>query len=191
MKREIRHFHVVVMQWRQRNVEKIVVHVQSCCFANFNLQLFWRSRCRPWRRILRSLLLLYVTPAFAGKNNLVPRALFPPHLQSQGKAPWRRGWGEKVKTCIGGVRQPFRLSCSHVYTLLGSFSCRRAVKATRYSVWIYLFTLRLRVQWRIQGRDPRARPPVVIFSSNWDPKGRNNFFWDRASFIFTGSLNQH
>ena len=104
-----------------------------------------------------------------------PWELFPPHLQSQGKAPWGRGWGKKVKTCIGGVRQPFRLSCSHVYTLLGSFSCRHAVKATRYSVWIYLFTLRLRVQWRIQGRDPRVQPPVLIFSSNWGPKGRNNF----------------
>ena len=29
--REIRHFHVVVVQWRQRNVQK---SVQNCCFAN-------------------------------------------------------------------------------------------------------------------------------------------------------------
>ena len=28
-----RHFHVVVMQWRQRNEQKSVMHVQSCCFA--------------------------------------------------------------------------------------------------------------------------------------------------------------
>ena len=32
--REIRHFHVVVVQWRQRNVQKTVLHVQSCNFAN-------------------------------------------------------------------------------------------------------------------------------------------------------------
>ena len=32
--REIRHFHVVVVQWRQRNVQKSVMHVQNCCFAN-------------------------------------------------------------------------------------------------------------------------------------------------------------
>ena len=32
-KREIRHFHVVVVQWQQRNVQKSVMHVQSCCFA--------------------------------------------------------------------------------------------------------------------------------------------------------------
>ena len=32
-KREIRHFHVVVVQWRQRNVQKNVTHAQSCCFA--------------------------------------------------------------------------------------------------------------------------------------------------------------
>ena len=33
-KREIRHFHVVVTQWRQRNVQKSVMHVQSCCIAH-------------------------------------------------------------------------------------------------------------------------------------------------------------
>ena len=38
-KRSIRHFHVVVVQWRQRNVQKSVMHVQSCCFANRNLLL--------------------------------------------------------------------------------------------------------------------------------------------------------
>ena len=32
-KREIRHFHVVVVQRRQRNVQKSVLHVQSFCFA--------------------------------------------------------------------------------------------------------------------------------------------------------------
>ena len=30
---EIRHFHVVVVQKRQRNVQKSVPHVQSCCFS--------------------------------------------------------------------------------------------------------------------------------------------------------------
>ena len=38
-KRSIRHFHVVVVQWRQRNVQKSVMHVQSCCFADLNLLL--------------------------------------------------------------------------------------------------------------------------------------------------------
>ena len=31
--REIRHFHFVVVQGRQRNLQINVVHVQSCCFA--------------------------------------------------------------------------------------------------------------------------------------------------------------
>ena len=53
-KREIRHFHVVVVQWRQRNVQKSVMHVQSCCFANLNLLLFCRSRWRRRRRCLSS-----------------------------------------------------------------------------------------------------------------------------------------
>ena len=39
-KRETRHFHVVVVQWRPRSVQKCVMHVQSCCFANLNLLLF-------------------------------------------------------------------------------------------------------------------------------------------------------
>ena len=39
-KREIRHLHVVVVQRRQRNVLKRVMHVQSCCFSNLNLLLF-------------------------------------------------------------------------------------------------------------------------------------------------------
>ena len=38
-KSSVRHFHVVVIQWRQRNVQKSVMHVQSCCFANRNLLL--------------------------------------------------------------------------------------------------------------------------------------------------------
>ena len=37
---EIRKFHVAVMQQRLRNVQKNVMHVQSCSFANLNLLLF-------------------------------------------------------------------------------------------------------------------------------------------------------
>ena len=32
-KRETRHFHVVALQWRQRNVQQSVMHVQRCFFA--------------------------------------------------------------------------------------------------------------------------------------------------------------
>ena len=39
-KREIRHIHVVVLQRRQRNVQKRVMHVQSSCFAHLNLFFF-------------------------------------------------------------------------------------------------------------------------------------------------------
>ena len=39
-KREIRQFHVAVVQRRQRNVQKKVMHAQSCCFANLNPLLF-------------------------------------------------------------------------------------------------------------------------------------------------------
>ena len=55
-KREIWHLHVVVVQWRQRNVHKSMIHVQSCCFACLNLLLFRCSRCRRRRRCLSSLI---------------------------------------------------------------------------------------------------------------------------------------
>ena len=55
-KREFRHFHVVVVQRRQRNLQKKRDHVQSCCFASLNLLLFCRSHCRRRRRCLSSLL---------------------------------------------------------------------------------------------------------------------------------------
>ena len=57
-KREIRQFHVVVVQRRQRNVQKSVMHVQSCCFACLNLLLFCRSRCRRRRRCINSLFVI-------------------------------------------------------------------------------------------------------------------------------------
>ena len=55
-KREIRYFYVAVVRWRQRNVQKSVMHVQSCCFAYLNLLLFCRSRWRRRCRCLSSLL---------------------------------------------------------------------------------------------------------------------------------------
>ena len=46
-KLKIRDVCVVVVQWRQRNVQTSVMHVQSCCFANQTLKLFWSfRRCR-------------------------------------------------------------------------------------------------------------------------------------------------
>ena len=42
-KRENGHFHVVAVQWRQRNVQKSVMRVQSCCFTDLSLWLFCRS----------------------------------------------------------------------------------------------------------------------------------------------------
>ena len=52
--REIRNFHVVVEQWRQRNVlKRSVMHVQGCCLANLNLLFFCRSRWCRGRRCLK------------------------------------------------------------------------------------------------------------------------------------------
>ena len=54
-KRQIRHFHVVVVQRRQRSVLKSVMHGQCCWFANLNQLLFCRFRCRRRRRCFSSL----------------------------------------------------------------------------------------------------------------------------------------
>ena len=55
-KREIRHFHVEVVQKQERNVQKNVMHVQSCCLLIKPFVFFSRSRCRPRRWILKSLI---------------------------------------------------------------------------------------------------------------------------------------
>ena len=55
---EIRKFHVVVVQPRLRNVQKSVMHVQSCCFANKHIALFCRSLYRRRRPCYCSFLLL-------------------------------------------------------------------------------------------------------------------------------------
>ena len=63
-KREIRKFHVAVVQPRVRNVQKLksVMHVQSCCFANLNLLFLCRSRWRRRRLCLNSLFLCQKKP---------------------------------------------------------------------------------------------------------------------------------
>ena len=55
--REIRNFQVADLQRRLRNVQKSMMHVQSCCFADINRLLFCRSRCRRHRCCLSSPLL--------------------------------------------------------------------------------------------------------------------------------------
>ena len=52
---------MAVVQGRPRNVQKSVMNEQSCCFANQNLLLFSRSRCRRRRRHCMSLLKLPIS----------------------------------------------------------------------------------------------------------------------------------
>ena len=55
--REIRHFHVVVVQWRQRNVQEKCDACSTLLFCVLNLLLFLRFRCRCLLWILRFLIL--------------------------------------------------------------------------------------------------------------------------------------
>ena len=54
----IPYFRVVVVQWRQRNVQikKKRDAREKLLFWLLNLLLFWRPRCRRRRRILKSLI---------------------------------------------------------------------------------------------------------------------------------------
>ena len=69
--REIRQFHVVVVQQRQRNVQKKRDHVQSSCFASINLLLCFRSRCRRRRRCLCLISPLTARSGEIGGNGLM------------------------------------------------------------------------------------------------------------------------
>ena len=57
------------------------MHVQSCCIANINLLLFFRSRCRRRRRCLSSLLLIVVIQKFCF-HGYVTRQTSPLHRSS-------------------------------------------------------------------------------------------------------------
>ena len=65
------------MLQRQRNFQKKVIHVQSCCLVsiNLNLLLFCRSRCRRCCRCLNSLIIERLRFVFTpnGKREFVPR----------------------------------------------------------------------------------------------------------------------
>ena len=68
------HFYGLVLQRPQRNVQESVMHVQSCCFANLNLLLFFLF----W---LPSLSLLPKLPNAIGKTCLSHLQL--PSLETQ------------------------------------------------------------------------------------------------------------
>lgn len=76
-------FHFEVVQRRQRNVWKSVKHVQSWCFANPNLLLFGRSRCRRSRRLCLSFLVIL--------SKFALRVWLP------------RGWLSEVWSCFGHI----------------------------------------------------------------------------------------
>ena len=58
IKRYIWHFHAVVVQNRQRNVQKSVLHMQSCCLLIKPIALLDVLVLPKRRRILKSLLFL-------------------------------------------------------------------------------------------------------------------------------------
>ena len=66
LKRDIKKFHLVVVQRWQRNVQKSVMHVQSCCFA---VLFFCRSPCR--RCCLSSQMAPTVTPVLTSQAEVL------------------------------------------------------------------------------------------------------------------------
>ena len=62
IKREIRHFHIVVVQKRERNIQKKCDARAKLLFCFSNLLFLWRSRCRPRRWILDPVYMEWGTP---------------------------------------------------------------------------------------------------------------------------------
>ena len=91
------HFHVIVAQWRQRNVQQSVMHVQTCCFAN---QVFYRSRWRHCRRCLSSLLQLRRRRRLSRKWKLFLTSLLQAPAKIVGKAS-RKKWRENYARLEG------------------------------------------------------------------------------------------
>ena len=100
--REIRKFHIAVMQrW-----QKSLMYVQSCCFANINLRIFCRSCCRRRGRYLGSPLLW--SKHFA---TMVTWRYTSPHLfKNESNTSWRNdadsyapcweGWFVEVREVV-------------------------------------------------------------------------------------------
>ena len=64
---------VIVMQGQQRNVQKRMMHMQSCCFANLKLLLFCHSRCHCRHRWLSCLISsVRKQPTFHYATNGIP-----------------------------------------------------------------------------------------------------------------------
>ena len=82
--REIRMFPVAVVKRRLTNVQKCVMHVQSCCFANINLSLFCRSPWQPDVTLLLSITSL-VSLLLAAQKRVIGR--------------WME-WDEKLRTAV-------------------------------------------------------------------------------------------
>ena len=104
--KSIRHYHVVVVQRRQRNVQKSAIHVQSCYFVYLILSLFRRSRCRRRRRCSLKL----SKEASAEERNCFPYNR--PHRPNRSKFP-------KLKSLVSRRlygTEPGLINCPQIYS---------------------------------------------------------------------------
>ena len=84
------YFHFAVAQRRQRNVRKSAMHVQSCFFANQNLLVHCRSRCRRRRRCLSSIV-------YRGCRMLIsPMGIMGREMRDAGCGMGITGWKENL-----------------------------------------------------------------------------------------------
>ena len=117
---------VVLVQRRQRNIHKSVMHVQSCCFANLNLLLFCRSRCRGC-----------VSCLIYWKKSRLPN--FPKMLLTKTICPSRRliMWGRTalVKEMVPTVFKPRTALSTSSEVFLIKLTCVRPPLLTKISTW--------------------------------------------------------
>ena len=103
------------MQRRLRNVQKSMMHVQICCFANLILSLICRSRCRHRRRCLSFLMshIVYFNTTlvkYISRNTFVWMSDYP-----QSYSLWG-GTGDESSSCF--VAHP------HPHSASQKFACR-------------------------------------------------------------------
>ena len=79
IKRQIGYFPVVVVRRRLRNVQKSVIHVQSCCLANLDLLHF----CRRFSLLSPSLLLKFPIDQFSPLSLVTVPQVFAKVFSSQ------------------------------------------------------------------------------------------------------------
>ena len=101
---ETRKFHVTVMQQRLRNVQKSVMHMKSCSFANLHVNLLLFCCCKKslllWSRNLATMAGVSIKIAVASDLDRVTDCINKGPLVPFSRGRGGGGWWEGSSKCI-------------------------------------------------------------------------------------------